>query len=164
MIHFCDLHHNVGNAGSLTHQARPGIEPVSSWVLVQFVFCWATTGTPTSASVAVEVSSVVKLQEGWDFKWTRHKSWVFIAWNCFASPVLLGPIALDSVFWVCCFCCCCCCFWSFCLFRAAPATYGGSQARGQIGAVAASLHHSLSNWGSEPCLQPTPQLTAMPDP
>ena len=33
-------------------------------------------------------------------------------------------------------------FFFFCLFRAAPAAYGGSQARGQIGAVAASLHHS----------------------
>ena len=30
-------------------------------------------------------------------------------------------------------------FWSF--FRATPVTYGGSQARGQMGAVAAGLHH-----------------------
>ena len=30
----------------------------------------------------------------------------------------------------------------FCLFRAAPITYGNSQARGRIGAVAAGLHHS----------------------
>ena len=30
--------------------------------------------------------------------------------------------------------------------------YGSSQARGQIGAAAASLHHSHSNSGSEPCL------------
>ena len=52
----------------------------------------------------------------------------------------------------------------FCLFRAAPAAYGGSQAKGQIGATAAGLHHSHSNAGSEQCLQPTPQLTAMPDP
>ena len=29
-----------------------------------------------------------------------------------------------------------------------PATYGGSQARGLIGAVAAGLHHSHSNAGS----------------
>ena len=42
--------------------------------------------------------------------------------------------------------------------------YGGSQARGRIGAVAAGLHPSHSNAGSEPSLQPTPQLTAMPDP
>ena len=34
---------------------------------------------------------------------------------------------------------------------------------GLIGAVAAGLHHSHS-MGSEPRLQPTPQLTKMPDP
>lgn len=33
-------------------------------------------------------------------------------------------------------------------FKAAPVAYGGSQARGQIAAVAASLHHSHSNTGS----------------
>ena len=43
---------------------------------------------------------------------------------------------------------------------AAPAAYGGSQARGQIGAVATGLRQSHSNAGSEPRLQPTPQLTA----
>ena len=47
---------------------------------------------------------------------------------------------------------------------AAPAAYGGSQARGRIGAVAASLRQSHSNAGSELRLQPTPQLTATPDP
>ena len=46
---------------------------------------------------------------------------------------------------------------------AAPAAYGGSQARGLIGAVATGLHQSHSNAGSEPRLQPTPQLTATPD-
>ena len=50
------------------------------------------------------------------------------------------------------------------LFRTTPATYGGSQARGQIRATASGLHHSHSNVGSEPRLQPTPQLTATPDP
>ena len=42
-------------------------------------------------------------------------------------------------------------------------TYRGSQARGRMGAVAAHLRHSHSNASSEPCLQPTPQLMAMPD-
>ena len=42
--------------------------------------------------------------------------------------------------------------------------YGGSQARGRIGARAASLHHSHSNARSEPRLWPTPQLTETPDP
>ena len=46
---------------------------------------------------------------------------------------------------------------------AAPAAYGGSQARGRIRAVATGLRQSRSNTGSEPSLQPTPQLTAMPD-
>ena len=44
------------------------------------------------------------------------------------------------------------------VFRAVPMAHGGSQARGQIGAIAASLHHSHSNLGSKPCLRPTPQL------
>ena len=35
---------------------------------------------------------------------------------------------------------------------------------GQIGAAAASLHHSHSTAGSEPSLQPTPQLRATLDP
>ena len=46
---------------------------------------------------------------------------------------------------------------------AAPAACGGSQARGRIGAVATGLRQSHSNMGSEPRLQPTPQLTATPD-
>ena len=47
----------------------------------------------------------------------------------------------------------------FCLFAiswAAPAAYGGSQARGPIGTVAAGLRQNHSNVGSEPRLQPTP--------
>ena len=45
-----------------------------------------------------------------------------------------------------------------------PETYGSSQARGLIGAVATSLHHSHSNAGSRLHLRPTPQLRATPDP
>ena len=47
---------------------------------------------------------------------------------------------------------------------AAPAAHGDSQARGPTRAVAANLHQSHSNEGSELHLRPTPQLTAMPDP
>ena len=44
-------------------------------------------------------------------------------------------------------------FLSFFAFsRAAPAAYGGSQARGQIRAAAAGLRQSHSNAGSEPRL------------
>ena len=50
----------------------------------------------------------------------------------------------------------------FLLSRAMPTAYGSFQARGQTGATAAC--HSHSNAGPEPCLQPIPQLMAMPDP
>ena len=55
----------------------------------------------------------------------------------------------------------------FCLFAISWATslaYGDYQARGQIGAVATGLRKRHSNVGSEPHLQPIPELTAMPDP
>ena len=58
-------------------------------------------------------------------------------------------------------------FFVFCFlffFRAAPVVYRGSQARGQIRVTVAGLHHSHSNAGSEPRLQPTPQLRAAPNP
>ena len=48
-------------------------------------------------------------------------------------------------------------------FRAAPVIWS-SQARGQIGALAAGLHHNHSNTESQPSLQPTPQLMAILDP
>ena len=40
----------------------------------------------------------------------------------------------------------------FCLFRAAPAAYGGPQARGLIRAIATGLHQGHSNARSEPHL------------
>ena len=49
-------------------------------------------------------------------------------------------------------------------FWTTPVAYGGSQARGQIRTTAADLYHRHINAGSEPSLQPTPQLMAMPDP
>ena len=52
----------------------------------------------------------------------------------------------------------------FCLFRAAPAAYGGSQARGRIRAAAARLHHCHSKARSEWYLQPIQQLRAVLDP
>ena len=58
-------------------------------------------------------------------------------WGCFWKEPYKGGIFL---------------FFFFFFFRAVLAAYGGSQSRGQIGAVAASVHHSHSDAGSEPCL------------
>ena len=55
-------------------------------------------------------------------------------------------------------------FFFFWHFRAEPAAYGGSQARGGIRTTATRLHQSHSNSGSQPRLQPTPQFLATPDP
>ena len=43
-------------------------------------------------------------------------------------------------------------FHFFFFYKAAPEVYGGSQARGRMGVIAASLCHSHSNAGSKPCL------------
>ena len=56
------------------------------------------------------------------------------------------------------------CIVFFLLFRVAPVAYGGSQARGQIAAVATGLRHRHSNTRSEMHLQPMPWLMATLDP
>ena len=46
--HICDLHHSSRQCQiSLTHWARPGIAPATSWFLVGFTNHWAMTGTPS---------------------------------------------------------------------------------------------------------------------
>ena len=55
-------------------------------------------------------------------------------------------------------------FFSFCLFKATPIAYGGSQARGQIRAIVLGLCHSYSITRFELCLWPTPQLTSALNP
>ena len=54
-------------------------------------------------------------------------------------------------------------FFYFCLLRATPLAYGGSQARGWIGGTATGLHHGHSKVGSDPHMWPTPQLMATLD-
>ena len=52
-------------------------------------------------------------------------------------------------------------FFFFSCLRATPLAHSGSQAKGQIGAAAAGLHHSHSNTGSKQRLQPTQELMAL---
>ena len=52
----------------------------------------------------------------------------------------------------------------FLLFNAALVAYGSSQARSQIGATVAGLHHSHSNTGPTPHLKVIPQLREMMNP
>ena len=48
-IHTASVTYTATCSNSLTHWARPGIEPASSWILVRFLTHWATTGTPYQA-------------------------------------------------------------------------------------------------------------------
>ena len=52
----------------------------------------------------------------------------------------------------------------FVFSMATPVTYGDSQTRGPVGAIAAGLHQSHSIVGSELHLRLIPQLMATPDP
>ena len=93
----------------------------------------------------------------WMFIW-MPEIWDSTLLFCTAHPAFC-LLCLVGVFLFFCFC-----FFGFCLFGAAPTAYGGSQARGPIGAIAAGPHHSHSNSGSEPRLQSTPQVIATLDP
>ena len=59
----------------------------------------------------------------------------YILWFCVLYSMLFYSIPFHS-----------------CFFRATPAAYGNSQARGWIGAAAASPRHSHNNVGSEPSM------------
>ena len=49
--HICINTKAHGNSRSLTHWVKPGIEPVSLWILFRFVNCWATVGILLSLSL-----------------------------------------------------------------------------------------------------------------
>ena len=88
---------------------------------------------------------------------SQHQWEVHLQLNFFAFPSLKEG---DKSSFFCFFFC----FLFFVFSRATPMAYGGSQARGPIGAVASGLHHRHSNSGSKPHLRPIPQLMATPDP
>ena len=123
------------NTGSLTYWLRPTIKPASSWMLVRFVNHWATTGTPRNS--ILNGDHILKNSA------LEINPWLL------STEVPRTALIITLFF--------------FCLF-AAPSAYGGSQARGWIGAVTTGLSQSHSNEGSESRLRPTPQLTETPDP
>ena len=59
-------------------------------------------------------------------------------WVCYVDLITLSNYVFFCLFG----------WFFFWFFRTAPVAHGGSQGRGQIGATAASLHHSHSNSGS----------------
>ena len=108
----CDLHHSSHNTGSLTHCSRPGTEPASSWILVEFV-----TAKPQWEPLN-NIFFLINLP------FVHHRS-IYIHLQIYFILFYF----IDLLVY-------------FCLFRAAPMACGASQARGRIGAIAAGLHHS----------------------
>ena len=92
------------------------------------------------------------LHQSGDWTHARALTWP-PAFRLLSHCTTAGTLRVFSIF-----------FFFYLLFRAAHTAYGGSQPRSWFGATAAGLCHSRSNTGSKPHLQPTPQLTAMPDP
>ena len=109
-----------GNTGSLTHWARPNIEPTTSWFLVGFV----------SAAPQWKLFKIQALPTSQVRMCVQEK--------LFSGILNMSMNHLGICRWT-----------SFILsFRAAPGAYGGSQTRGWIEAIAAGLHHSHSNASS----------------
>ena len=70
--HVCDL---TATLWSLTHWARPGMEHTSSWILVRFITCWATMGTPHICFRQTEILSFhLKI-----YSWIKYSSTEFIS-------------------------------------------------------------------------------------
>ena len=83
--------------------------------------------------------------------WHRSLSTIIfhLVWSSMVPSMLLQMTLFHSFYgWVIFHCVFFVCVCLFAFSRAAPTAYGGSQARGLIGAVAASLHQSHSNAGS----------------
>ena len=150
-----------GNAGSLTHWARPGIRPTSSWIPVGTVNFWAMMGAPqlvyfwnNENVLKLTVVMVADISECIKSYLIGLHEWIL--WNVNYSSIKLLFFIYFILF-----------YFIFCLFAfswAVHMAYGGSQVRGLIRAVATGLHQSHSNAGSESRLRPTPQLMATPDP
>ena len=107
----------------LPSQPRASAHPVPSiWKLYPQIL-----KSPIPQALQVSAQMLPPLRPSQDTLFTQHS----LALTCFSCVI-------DSFF--------------FFLFGAASVAYRGSQARGQIGAVAVGLHHSHSNLGSEPYL------------
>ena len=79
-----------GISGLLTHLARPGIEPVSSWILVGFVNHWAMTETPKSvfSICCVKFYSILYIPLLYSSHCTVTFVYIFVPWGRLTSPGL----------------------------------------------------------------------------
>ena len=80
-----------GNAGSLTHRVRPGMELAFSWILVRLLTCWATTGTLRKTLLERgNIRKVIVNEEPMAFHWLSpwQERKVFL---CVKAPLFWFP-------------------------------------------------------------------------
>ena len=112
----CDLCHSLRYCWILNPWARPGIKPTSPWILIRFLICWATRGTPPippTSEMLVQVDILLGVHLIQNRTQTSFIYFIFV--------------------------------YFFIFLRATPEAYGSSQARARIRPIAASLCHSHSN-------------------
>ena len=148
---------------SIGHRGSPKKKKICIWVRINH---WASYPTFPRLSSSSHDPRVLREQEGCSLK-IRHEDTPMsppppplplapALWGLLPSHHMSSGLIFTFLFFS--------FFFFFAISWAAPVAYGVPQARGLIEDTAASLHHSHCNAGPKPCLQPTPQLTATPDP
>ena len=121
----------------LTHRARPGMEPVTSWMLVVLVSAEPQQELPKYKRCLNTVLFVI----WWRWQLNRYclanEFWLHWVHASFSQEA-------SSMFWRCPFSP----LFMYFLFIATPLAYGSSWARGQICAAAVSYATACSNAGS----------------
>ena len=118
------------NARSLTHWVRPGIQPMSLWILVGFVNPRATTGTPSKSIFVRKISrqSLPLHLHMYLNEQRKNMEWYKILGNGFQECGLLSVWANNFTLFI---------YLFICYFMVAPAAHGSSQARDWIRAAGA---------------------------
>ena len=140
--YICDLHCSSRQHMILNPLIETGVDQASSWILAEFLNCWATMGIPKRLCLGCRLN-VPRM-------------------GYFSNPIIQSILVITT--WDFQLCMEQLNFFFFFLFRAAPGAYGSSWSRGWIGDTAASLHHSHSNSRFEPHLWLKLQTAAILDP
>ena len=133
--HVCNVHHSSWKCQILNPMSKAREWTHILWDTSQVHYHWATMGTHNRYNIYMKPQKIPKSQSNLEKE--KQSRWITI-------PNFNTPL-----------------FFFFNLFMAALSACGSSQAKGQIRATATSQCHSHTNSGSEPCLWPIPQLTAL---
>ena len=104
------LRHSHSNSGSLTHWARPGIKPNSSWILVRLVNHWAVTWTPRSRFFIIIIITQMNLSHMYPRSrflkpscalWYLHIYMgyilIYFKWNMYLSYMSYMPYIINAI-------------------------------------------------------------------